>query len=107
MFEFLDSKFLKARRSLKPSGNVQNDAGGNWSARTMLVRFLTRIMFISITTLLGAMFPFFGDILELGGAVIVFPLDFGLVHHMYLKVRYLSVKHSLGFSFVFSAPLPA
>ncbi len=110
MFEFLDSKFLKARRSLKPSGDVQNDvlqAGGNWSARTMLVRFLTRIMFISITTLLGAMFPFFGDILELGGAVIVFPLDFGLVHHMYLKVRYLSVKHSLGFSFVFSAPLPA
>jgi hypothetical protein len=29
------------------------------------------------------------------------------VHHMYMKVRYLSVKHSLGFSFVFSAPLPA
>ncbi len=110
MFEFLDSKLLKARRSLKPSGNVQNDvlqAGGNWSARRMLVRFLTRITFISITTLFGAMFPFFGDILELGGAMIVFPLDFALVHHMYLKVRYLSVNHSLGFSFVFSAPLPA
>ncbi len=110
MFEFFDSKFLKARRSLKPSGNVQNDvpqAGGNWSARTMLVRFLTRITFISIATLFGAMFPFFGDILELGGALIVFPLDFGLVHHMYLKVRYLSVRLSLGFSFVFSAPLPA
>ncbi|KAH9536388.1 hypothetical protein CY35_17G105600 [Sphagnum magellanicum] len=90
MFEFFDSKFLKARRSLKPSGNVQNDvpqAGGNWSARTMLVRFLTRITFISIATLFGAMFPFFGDILELGGALIVFPLDFGLVHHMYLKVK--------------------
>ncbi len=110
MFEFLDSKFLKAYRSLKPSGNVQNDVphtGRNWSARTMLVRFLTRIMFISITTLFGAMFPFFGDILELGGALIVFPLDFAVVHHMYMKVRYLSVKHSLGFSFVFSAPLPA
>jgi hypothetical protein len=52
------------------------------------------------------MFPFFGDILELGGALIVFPLDYGLVHHMYLKVRYLAVKQSLGFSFVFSAPLP-
>ncbi|CAM6012323.1 unnamed protein product [Sphagnum balticum] len=90
MFEFLDSKLLKARRSLKPSGNVQNDvfqAGGNWSGRRMLVRFLTRIMFISITTLFGAMFPFFGDILELGGAAIVFPLDFALVHHMYLKVK--------------------
>ncbi|CAK9209813.1 unnamed protein product [Sphagnum troendelagicum] len=90
MFEFLDSKFLKAYRSLKPSGNVQNDvppAGRNWSARTMLVRFLTRIMFISITTLFGAMFPFFGDILELGGALIVFPLDFAVVHHMYMKVK--------------------
>ncbi|CAK9203061.1 unnamed protein product [Sphagnum troendelagicum] len=90
MFEFFDSKFLKARRNLKPSGNVENDvlqAGGHWSARTVLVRFLTRITFISITTLLGAMFPFFGDILELSGAVIVFPIDFGLVHHMYLKVK--------------------
>ncbi len=88
---------MKARRSLKTSGNVQNgvlQAGGNWSARTVLVRFLTRITFISVTTLVGAMFPFFGDILELGGALIVFPLDFGLVHHMYLKVRYLSVKHT-------------
>jgi hypothetical protein len=110
MFEFFDSKLLKAKRSLKPSGNVENDvhqAGGHWSARTVLVRFLTRITFISLTTLLGAMFPFFGDILELSGAVIVFPIDFGLVHHMYLKVRYLSVKHILGFSFVFSAPLTA
>ncbi|CAK9863752.1 unnamed protein product [Sphagnum jensenii] len=90
MFEFFDSKLLKAKRSLKPSGNVENDvlqAGGHWSARTVLVRFLTRITFISITTLLGAMFPFFGDILELSGAVIVFPIDFGLVHHMYLKVK--------------------
>jgi hypothetical protein len=56
----------------------------------MLLHFFTHITYIVITTLLGAMFPFFGDILELGAALIVFPFNFGLVHHMYLKVGYLS-----------------
>ncbi len=39
------------------------------------------------------MLPFLGDILELGGALIIFPLNFGLVHHMYMKVRCTS-KHN-------------
>jgi len=92
MFEFLDSTLSKVRRR-QARGNAANDdvleaAGtGEWLKRKMLLRFLTRIMYIAITTLLGAMLPFFGDFPELGGALIIFPLNFDLVHHMYMKVR--------------------
>jgi hypothetical protein len=94
MFEFLDSKLSKVKRG-HAEGDVVDDhilraRTGEWSKHKMLLRFLTRTTYIAITTLLGAMLPFFGDILELGAALIVFPLNFGLVHHMYLKVAYLS-----------------
>jgi hypothetical protein len=70
MFVFLDSTLSKVRRR-QARGNAANDdvleAAGTveWSKRKMLLRFLTRITYISITTLLGAMLPFFGDFLEL------------------------------------------
>ncbi|CAM6012330.1 unnamed protein product [Sphagnum balticum] len=91
MFEFFDSMLSKAKRR-HAEGDVADDhilraRTGEWSKHKMLLRFLTRTTFVSITTLLGAMFPFFGDILELGAALIVFPLNYGLVHHMYLKVN--------------------
>ncbi|CAM6012329.1 unnamed protein product [Sphagnum balticum] len=82
----------RERRRHAAKGNVADDhvlkAGtGEWSKHRMMLRFITRMTYIAITTLLGAMFPFFGDILELSAAFIVFPLNFGLVHHMYLKVN--------------------
>ncbi len=94
IFEFLDSTLSKVKRC-QVRGNVVDDdvlkAGTKeWSKQKMLLHFFTRITYIAITTLLGAMFPFLKDILELGVALIVFPFNFGLVHHMYLKVGYLS-----------------
>lgn len=91
MFEFFDSMLSKLKRR-HAEGDVADDhtlraRTGEWSKHKMLLRFVTRTTFISITTLVGAMFPFFGDILELGAALIVFPLNYGLVHHMYLKVN--------------------
>ncbi len=56
----------------------------------MLLHFFICITYIAVTTLLGTMFPFFGDILELDATLIVFPFNFGLVYHIYLKVGYLS-----------------
>jgi hypothetical protein len=99
MFEFLDLTLSKVRRR-QARGKAANDdvlkaAGtGEWLKRKMLVRFLTRITYIAITTLLGALLPFFEDFLELGGALIIFPLNFGLVHNMYMKVRCTSYQTS-------------
>ncbi|CAK9867975.1 unnamed protein product [Sphagnum jensenii] len=91
MFEYFDSLVSKIKRR-HAEGDVADDhtlraRTGEWSKHKMLLRFVTRTTFIGITTLLGAMFPFFGDILELGAALIVFPLNYGLVHHMYLTVN--------------------
>ncbi len=58
----------------------------DWSAHSTLIRFLTRGTFIAIATFFGALLPFFGDFVALTGAISVFPLSFGLVHLMYLKV---------------------
>jgi hypothetical protein len=99
MFEFLDLTLSKVRRR-QARGKAANDdvlkaAGtGEWLKRKMLVRFLTRITYIAITTLLGALLPFFEDFLELGGALIIFPLNFGLVHNMYMKVVCTSYQTS-------------
>lgn len=58
-----------------------------WSAHSMLVRFITRSTYIAISTFFGALLPFFGDFIALVGAMAAFPLESGLVHHMYLKVN--------------------
>jgi hypothetical protein len=42
-----------------------------------------------MSTFLGALLPFFGDFIALVGALAAFPLEWGLVHHMYLKVTNL------------------
>jgi hypothetical protein len=70
MFEFLDLTLSKVRRR-QARGNAANDdvlkaAGtGEWLKRKMLLRFLTRITYIAITTLLGAMLPFLETFLNL------------------------------------------
>jgi hypothetical protein len=94
MFEFLDSTLSKVKRR-QVKGNVVDDdvlkAGiKEWSKQKMLLHFFTHITYIAITTLLGAMFPLFGNILEFDATLIVFPFNFGLVHQIYLKVGYLS-----------------
>jgi hypothetical protein len=75
MYEFVDTFF----------GRNYGDKR-DWSAHSTLIRFLTRGTFIAIATFFGALLPFFGDFVALTGALSVFPLNFGLVHLMYLKV---------------------
>ncbi|CAK9200368.1 unnamed protein product [Sphagnum jensenii] len=76
MYEFVDTFF----------GRNYGDKR-DWSAHSTLIRFLTRGTFIAIATFFGALLPFFGDFVALTGALSVFPLNFGLVHLMYLKVN--------------------
>ncbi len=75
MYEFVDTFFGR-----------NYDGKGDWSGHSTLIRFLTRGTFIAIATFLGALLPFFGDFVALTGAFSVFPLNFGLVHLMFLKV---------------------
>jgi hypothetical protein len=75
MYEFVDTFFGR-----------NYDGKGDWSGHSTLIRFLTRGTFIAIATFIGALLPFFGDFVALTGAFSVFPLNFGLVHLMYLKV---------------------
>lgn len=58
-----------------------------WSRHSVLVRLVTRTTYIGVSTFLGALLPFFGDFIALVGALAAFPLEWGLVHHMYLKVK--------------------
>jgi hypothetical protein len=79
MYEFMDTHFARKDRS-------------EWSVHSMLVRFITRGTYITISTFLGALLPFFGDFIALTGAMAAFPLESGLIHHMYLKVFFSSTK---------------
>lgn len=63
-----------------------------WSSHSVLVRLVTRTIYIGISTFLGALLPFFGDFIALVGALAAFPLEWGLIHHMYLKVTYLPCR---------------
>jgi hypothetical protein len=74
MYEFMDTHFARKDQ-------------GDWSAHSMLVRLITRGTYITISTFLGALLPFFGDFITLTGAMAAFPLESGIIHHMYLKVK--------------------
>jgi len=74
MYEFMDTYFARKDQS-------------DWSLHSMLVRFITRGTYITVSTFLGALLPFFGDFIALTGAMAAFPLESGIVHHMYLKVK--------------------
>jgi hypothetical protein len=74
MYEFMDTYFARKGQS-------------DWSLHSMLVRFITRGTYITVSTFLGALLPFFGDFIALTGAMAAFPLESGIVHHMYLKVK--------------------
>ncbi|KAH9541725.1 hypothetical protein CY35_14G080600 [Sphagnum magellanicum] len=75
MYEFMDTYFA---RTMDES---------DWSVHRMLVRFITRGTYITISTFLGALLPFFGDFITFTGAMACFPLESGIIHHMYLKVK--------------------
>ncbi len=79
MYEFMDTYFARTKDE------------SDWSVHRMLVRFITRGTYITISTFLGALLPFFGDFITFTGAMACFPLESGIIHHMYLKVL-LSTK---------------
>jgi hypothetical protein len=89
MFEFMDSTLSKVKGHQVKGDVVDDDVfkvrTKEWSKQKMLLHFFTHITYIALTTLLGAMFPFFRDIFEVDATFIVFPFNFGLVHHLYLK----------------------
>eukprot|EP00253_Pinus_taeda_P013920 PITA_13920 len=74
MYEFLDTKFGRSNESVY--------SAGNW-----IVRVLARGTYLTVTTLVGALFPFVGDFMNITGAVSVIPLTFVLANHMYIKVK--------------------
>ncbi len=74
MYEFMDTYFARTKDE------------SDWSVHRMLVRFITRGTYITISTFLGALLPFFGDFITFTGAMACFPLESGIIHHMYLKV---------------------
>ncbi len=82
MYEFMDTHFARKDQ-------------GDWSAHSMLVRLITRGTYITISTFLGALLPFFGDFITLTGAMAAFPLESGIIHHMYLKVSFLFLQNSI------------
>lgn len=74
IYEFMDTHFEKK-------------GGHEWSTQRVIVRLVTRTTYILLSTFLGALLPFFGDFVALTGALAAFPLESGLVHHMYIKVK--------------------
>ena len=73
IYEMMDTYFAK-------------EGSHKWSTYSVLVRFITRTAYVALSTFLGALLPSFGDFVVVTGAVAAFPLEGGLVHHMYLKV---------------------
>ena len=60
---------------------------GTWSIWNVSQRFVTRTIYIALTTFVAALLPFFGDFIALTGSLSVLPLDFVLVLAMTMKVR--------------------
>ncbi len=88
MYEFMDTYFA---RTMDES---------DWSVHRMLVRFITRGTYITISTFLGALLPFFGDFITFTGAMACFPLESGIIHHMYLKVLLSTKKPPNGSNYI-------
>lgn len=59
---------------------------GTWSFFNIAERFITRSIYIALTTFVAALLPFFGDFIALTGSLSALPLDFVLVLAMTLKV---------------------
>ncbi|DBA99266.1 TPA: Proline transporter [Trebouxia sp. C0006] len=59
---------------------------GTWSIFNISERFITRVMYLALTTFVAALLPFFGDFIALTGSLSALPLDFVLVLAMTLKV---------------------
>ena len=59
---------------------------GTWSFFNIAERFVTRSIYIALTTFVAALLPFFGDFIALTGSLSALPLDFVLVLAMTLKV---------------------
>ena len=64
---------------------------GTWSLWNTAERFVTRTLYMVLTTFVAALLPFFGDFIALTGSLSVLPLDFCLVLAMTLKVGLLLV----------------
>ncbi|KAG0466463.1 hypothetical protein HPP92_018043 [Vanilla planifolia] len=73
MYEFLDTKFGRD--------------GNPFALQNILFRVAVRGGYLTINTLVSALFPFLGDFMSLTGALSTFPLTFVLANHMYLKVK--------------------
>ena len=57
-----------------------------WSLFNTAERFITRVIYLALTTFVAALLPFFGDFIALTGSLSALPLDFVLVLAMTLKV---------------------
>jgi hypothetical protein len=81
MYEFMDTHFARKDQ-------------GDWSAHSMLVRLITRGTYITISTFLGALLPFFGDFITLTGAMAAFPLESGIPKQHFKVSHYVQLPSS-------------
>ncbi|KAF7820229.1 GABA transporter 1-like [Senna tora] len=69
---------------------------GEFSARNVIPRLISRSLSVVVATLLGAMLPFFSDIMALFGAFGCIPLDF-ILPMVFFNLTFKPPKHSLIF----------
>lgn len=74
MYEYLDTKYGKGK-------------GKAFSFENLSFRILVRGGYLTINTLVAALFPFLGDFMSLTGALSTYPLTYVLANHMYLTVK--------------------
>ncbi|KAJ6830673.1 putative proline transporter 2 isoform X1 [Iris pallida] len=74
MYEYLDTEYGKGK-------------GHAFSFLNLSFRVLVRGGYLTVNTLVAALFPFLGDFMSLTGALSTFPLTFVLANHMYLKAK--------------------
>lgn len=63
---------------------------GPLSVRNIIGRFIVTLVYITVLTFIGAIFPFFGDFLALAGAIGFTPLDFVLPALLWILVHKVS-----------------
>ena len=66
-----------------------------WSLWNVSERFVTRTIYLALTTFVAALLPFFGDFIALTGSLSVLPLDFVLVLAMTMKARSTAFNQSV------------